>query len=83
MKKDAVYFLITNSDGDTYVVQMARDELLEQLSPNKHGDIELVASDALKSVPDMDTNYWGDGFLIIKGEIVTPEAVEVVTRFEI
>jgi len=81
--KEATYFVITNSDGDTYVVQVTRAELLEQLNPNEHGDIELVVSDALESVPSMDTNYWGDKFLIIKGEIVTPSAVEVVTRFEI
>lgn len=81
--KEPMYFVINNSDGDTYVTQMTRDELIKQLNLDEYEDTDLIAADALESVPNMDTNYWRDGFLIIKGEIVTPSAVEVVTRFEI
>ena len=81
--KEPTYFVISNSGGDTSITQMTRDKLLEQLDPNKYGYVDLIAADALESVPDMDTNYWGNGFLIIKGEIVTPKAMKIITKFEI
>ena len=81
--KGTVYFVISNSDGDTYVTEETEASLLEQLNPDEHGDVELVAGNALKTIPNMDTGYWRGKFLIIKGEIVTPKTVEVVTRFEI
>lgn len=77
------YFIISNSGGDTYVQQMSEDELLKALNPDKHGDTELDFSKALASVAKADTNYWGDGFLIIKGEIIVPTAKQVVTQIVI
>jgi len=32
---------------------------------------------------DSDPNYWGECVLIIKGSVVTPEPVEIITKFEI
>lgn len=29
---------------------------------------------------DSDPNYWGERYLVIDGDIVTPEAVQVVTE---
>ena len=77
------YFVISNSDGDTYIQQMDRNELLERLNPDKHGDVELDFPKALSSLDEADTNYWQDSFLIIKGEIVTPQAIKVVTQITI
>lgn len=73
------YFVISNSNGDTYIQQMSEAELLKALTPI--GDDALFDfSKALSSLSAMDTNYWGDGFLIIEGEIVVPRAKQVVTQ---
>ena len=80
MSCDKKYFVISNSDGDTHVRSMSEDELVKALNPNEHGDMELNFSKALTSLGMGDTNYWGDGFLIIKGEVVVPQPMEVVTQ---
>ncbi|MCK5641749.1 MAG: hypothetical protein KAJ19_13185 [Gammaproteobacteria bacterium] len=74
------YFVISNSDGDTYIQQMTEDELLEELNPAEHGDALFDFSKALTGLPNMDTNYWGGKFLIIRGEIVVPQAKQVATQ---
>jgi hypothetical protein len=72
------YFIITNSDGDTYVDTVTKDELIKRLDNHYYGNVGF-----LTSAPKNDTNYWGDDVLIIKGEVVTPNQVEVITKFDI
>lgn len=73
------YFIIHNGDGDTTVTQMTKTELLEAIVDKYWGD-----STPLSNIPNAgDTNYWGEGILIIKGKIVTPEAEQVVTKYKI
>ncbi|HET8688315.1 MAG TPA: hypothetical protein VFM18_17030 [Methanosarcina sp.] len=74
----ADYFVIRNSDGDTYVEQMSQTELEEKLSENYWGDVKF-----LDAVPDSDTNYWGEVILIIRGSIAVPRAEEVVVRYKL
>jgi hypothetical protein len=71
------YFVIRNSDGDTTVRTYTKEELLNEISEGDFGD-------ALSQIFDSDTNYWREGVaLIIKGEIVTPKAEQVVTKYNI
>lgn len=75
------YYVIKNSDGDTYVEEIDKQELLNRLDPEDpyYGTLEF-----LKTIPkNGDTNYWGDKLLIIKGEIVVPKAIEVATKYEL
>lgn len=74
------YYVITNSDGETMVEEISKEELEKRLQPDEryYGN-----RDYLDKVPDLDTNYWGEDVLIIKGSIVVPEAVEVVTQVKI
>jgi len=73
------YFVIRNSEGDTYVESLSREVLQERLSEGYYGsDI-----DYLSTVPEMDTNYWGESMLIIKGEIAVPQAVQKVTEYKL
>ena len=73
------YFVIHNIDGDTYVDVLSAQELTERLNENYYGrSVEF-----LDTVSNHDTNYWGDGHLIIKGEIVIPKPVETVTKYEV
>ena len=72
-----MYFLIRNSDGDTHVEPLTKEELLERVDEERH-------TRYLDKVPnDTDTNYWGEGVLIIKGEVVVPRAETVVTKYDI
>jgi hypothetical protein len=75
------YFIIRNLDGDTHVENISKKALLERLNEEDYGsDVKF-----LDEIPndDSDTNYWGEGILIIKGEIVTPKEKHVVTEFDI
>ncbi len=75
-----VYFVISNSDGDTTVDCYTKQQLDALLNDESWGKQEFTqpGDRALG-----DTSYWGGKILIIKGEIVAPKAVTRVTQFEI
>jgi hypothetical protein len=75
-----MYFIISNPDGDTTVEAIEKKELIARLEDNYYGSGRLP----FPELPDEnDTNYWGEGFLIIKGSVVYPKAKEVITKFDI
>lgn len=71
--------MISNCDGDTWVEELSKDQVLSVANEREF----------LAIIPDQDTNYWpqderGIGkSLIIKGEIVTPTPVSRVVEFDI
>lgn len=73
------YFVISNTDGDTYVQEVSKQELEDNLNEDYYGeDVEF-----LSKTPHDDTNYWGEKYLIIKGTVIVPKAKEKVTKFEV
>ena len=79
------YFIISNSDGDTTVEMVDKDELLKRIQPEDgeedfcyYGRVGFLAK-----IEENDTNYWGGNILIIKGEIITPKPKKVVKTFDI
>ena len=71
------YFVIRNSDGNTTVHVYDKEHLLHDIQAGEFGS-------AFQELPEnSDTNYWDDCVLIIKGSIVTPKAVDVVTKYNI
>ena len=82
-----MYFVITNSDGDTRVTPVSKETLMKEITPDEDGNTDYGHIDNitfLDAIPeDTDTNYWGEGILIIKGEVVTPRPKEVVKTLEI
>jgi len=74
------YFIIRNSNGDTYVESVSKDELLKRLKDEDYGR-NAVFLDSMPS--DRDTNYWGEDILIIKGKIVCPVEEKIVTQYKI
>jgi hypothetical protein len=71
------YFVIRNSDGDTTVRTYTKEKLLREIEDGEFGDV-------LTELPEnLDTNYWGEGVLIIKGQMVAPKAEQVVTKYSI
>ena len=73
------YFVIHNSDGDTTVEAVNKEELLERIEENYYG--EVLPFDRLPQ--NNDTNYWGNRILIIKGKIVSPVAKQIITKYNI
>lgn len=82
-----MYFVISNSDGDTHVTPMSKEQLEKGIFPDDDGNTDYGHIDNitfLDAIPEnTDTNYWGEGILIIKGDIVTPRPKKVVETFEI
>lgn len=72
------YFVIRNSDGDTYVDEVSEEVLKKRLAEEHYGPTGF-----LQKITGNDTNYWGDKILIIKGSIVIPQAVQTVTEYKL
>ena len=72
------YFIIFNSEGDTHVEELTKQELENRLNEKYYGDIDF-----LNKISDTDTNYWFGKTLIIKGEILKPQKKEVITKFKL
>ncbi len=72
------YYVIHNGEGDTYVREYTKEELLAEI---EEGSYDEGIHENLPE--DGDTNYWGGHALIIKGTVVTPKAEQVVTKYKI
>lgn len=77
------YFLILNSDGDTIVEEYTKEELEKELNEWVEDSKDPSSIKFLNHIDDKDTNYWGRNMLLIKGEIITPKAKEVVIKFSL
>jgi hypothetical protein len=78
------YFVIHNSEGETCINQLSKEQLLKRIKPEvgeKGGHYGEVGF--LPKIEESDTNYWGDNILIIKGDIIVPKPIEVVKEYEI
>lgn len=69
------YYSIQNTDGETMIHVYDKHEIEEVL--------QETGEECLEFIPDHDTNYWGGKRVIIKGEVVVPKPVKVVTQFEV
>lgn len=77
-----MYFIITNSDGDTLVTPLSKDQAQKYLDEEGNEDLNFVTRDELRN--NGDTNYWGDrAVLLIEGNIVVPAAKKVVTKWSL
>jgi len=74
------YYIIKNSDGNTTVDEVTKDELINRINPEEpyYGDKNF-----LQKITDKDTNYWGENILIIKGCIVIPKEKEKIVTYDI
>ena len=71
------YFIIRNSDGDTTVRAVSKEQLLRDINDGEFGNV-------LSELPEnSDTNYWGEDVLIIKGKMIVPKAEQVITKYSI
>ena len=82
------YFMIRCDEDGTTVEQMTADALIQAITPDSDGVTEYGKNLVfLDHIPRSDKGYWMEGdehaMLIIKGEIVVPRTVEVVTKMEL
>lgn len=74
-----MYFMISNSDGDTYITPVTKTELLKELEDR---NVEFLNKEELDA--DHDSNYWGENvLLIIKGEVIVPKPKEIIKSYEL
>lgn len=76
------YILITaNEDGETSVTQIRDiDAFLRELADGEHGDPGFI--DGHRPWQD-DPADWKGAMMLIRGELVTPKPVEVVTKYKL
>ena len=76
------YFLITaNEDGETSVTRIHDiDAFLRELADGEHGTPGFI--DGHRPWP-ADPCDWHGAMMLIRGELVTPKPVEVVTKYKI
>lgn len=80
-----MYFVIrTSEDGEPSISVMNKDELVEELTPNKYGEADIPIKDVHVKPPQRYTDLCAQsGIYIIKGELVIPEPKNVVKTFEV
>lgn len=74
------YFVIcVSEDGDLSIRSFTRKEILKEIN-----DGEVNPNACRHFIDESNPMYWGENnTLIIKGEIVSPKGVKVVTEFDI
>ena len=77
------YFLFTlTEDGDIYINNYTREELFAEIDEElEAGDFEL--DEFIRNVMKFENLGNLKGKLLIKGKIVIPNPVKVVTKFEV
>ena len=71
-----MYFVMSCDADGTAIWSMTKESLLKYL--------DEFSGEILSTIPNSDPNYWGENkIVIIKGEIIIPKPVEVVTRYEL
>ena len=72
------YYVITVSDGDVRIDEVDKSKLKKLLDEDYYG------CTTMEKLENEDLNYWNDDrMLIIKGEIIVPRPIQVVTEFEL
>ena len=78
-----MYFMISNSDGDTYIRQLTETELLAELEEQEEEGYSPKFITKEKLETESDSNYWGEAVLIIKGEVIIPKPKEKILSYEL
>lgn len=77
---DDLYFVISNTDGDTTVRVYDYDSMKTMLNDPDEGP---WLRDALDDIPNVDTNYWGCKPFIIRGDVAKVKSVVVETHWDL
>ena len=75
------YIIISNSDGDTSVDPVTKDELTQRL--NSLEEWYGPNCGFRENLDEYDTNCWGNNIAIIKGKLVVPKPATVVETYTV
>ena len=79
-----MYYLIhIDDDGRISIKQYEKDVLLDAIKDRDYGEMTFMDSLDEDATDPHEWGFGGANSLIIKGEIVTPKPVEVVTEYEL
>lgn len=74
------YYVISAGPDGISIREFSKDRIVKDLT--EEGGID--ESSVLTKMPNnSDPNEWGEAILIIKGNIVIPRTVTIVTRYDI
>lgn len=78
-----MYFMISNSDGETFIRTLTETELLAELEEQEGEGYspKFITKENLET--ESDSNYWGESVLIIKGEVIVPKPKEKIVSYEL
>lgn len=71
-------YLLTFHDGDVYLSRETEQEILDELAER-----EVDAAEFMTDIPDFVNLTEVVGFLLVRGEVIVPKPVSVVTRWEL
>jgi len=74
-----IYFLIYATEDGVGIECGSREQILESIEELK----EVSDYQPWEEWPKESVEYWGDRYAVIKGDLVVPKAVEVVTKYEL
>jgi hypothetical protein len=81
------FFLIHSSEDGTTVTQLTEAELLKRITPDADGNTYYGSElTFLDKITDSDGGCWmapEGSVVIIKGEIIQPKPVSMVTKFSL
>ena len=78
------YFLIWCNEDGLKIEAMSETELLKAITPGKYGDHNWGEQKItfLETFPDLFEPWTiGDAKIVIKGTVIVPKPVEVVTKY--
>lgn len=71
-------FLLTFHDGDVYLSRETEQEILDELAER-----EVDIDEFMTEIPDFVNLTEVAGFLLVRGEVIVPHPVSVVTRWKL
>jgi len=75
-----IYIIISRTCDGTHIARMTGSELLKRLHDGYYGEgVHAPTFWPAGTVPDL--SYEGSMFLVIKGDVVVPKAVQVATEY--
>ena len=86
MKEDTYFILTIGEDGDVFLQVLKESQMqafLQEKLEEEGDDLMFVQSGALNSFNIPMEDFRANTPLIIRGEVVVPQAVEVTTKFKL
>lgn len=83
-EREQYFWINTQEDGDVYLrVFNTADEVAEEIKSETEDVLPRFHPRFFNESPNVDLEHWPPGDLLIKGRIVVPQPVTVITEYEV